>query len=588
MHNLVIVSNRGPYGFTEQVLTDAEQALRNGVLPNRPKFGEGGLVQAMAGLLKPGRWNPIWVGASMGDKDSDVANGHYSHLFDKLYQEKIAPEHFPHIDILPDKRIRFRFKEYDFNMRFVFFDTEHMHSYYSKFANGFLWPLMHLTREPLFYKIKREFPKPSFEKSDFLQYMSSSVTFANTTFDETRRNRKLWQKGDDFVVWIQDYHLMQVADVYKTLLVEEGFSCDDKQRIHVGQFIHTPFFNIHDIQGLIREDKRNRLRAERFDPFPESVEQVLKRLTWGMLANDFIGFHTKEYCDNYLAALQEWFPVDIRIAQQFYEISHSNGVTTVGAFPIGLDVDRIMGEITPDKRLSYVWEDHDLLAQIIEDKGRGRYVFGGLERRDYTKGLIERLKIFRHTLAILREAPKNKEADRRDARLYQVTSPSRLANPAYQKLSDMMEREVIEANQRMAREIEPIIHIDKGVPPPENYRFLRETDVMLVTPSEDGMNLVAMEYILSQKFKGAGERGLLVLGNSGAARIFKSRGFGEQDGIIYVNAAKAKSAGGKVAEALLHGARLSERIIRYVETECRVDDWAQNNMEAILNSRKGG
>ncbi len=47
-----------------------------------------------------------------------------------------------------DNRMHFRFKEYDFYMRFVFFDTRHMHSYYSKFTNGFLWPLVHLTRSP--------------------------------------------------------------------------------------------------------------------------------------------------------------------------------------------------------------------------------------------------------------------------------------------------------------------------------------------------------------------------------------------------------------------------------------------------------
>lgn len=586
MHNLVIVSNRGPFGFSERVLRDAEEALAIGTLPERPKFGEGGLVQAMAGLLKPGRWNPIWVGASMGDKDLDVANGHYSRLFQRMHKEEIAPEHFPYIEILPDKRIRFIFKEYDFNMRFVFFDTEHMHSYYSKFANGFLWPLMHLTREPLFYKIKREFPKPTFEKSDFLQYMSSGVTFANTTFDETRRNRKYWQKGDDFVVWIQDYHLMQVADVYKTLLVEEGFSADDRKKIHVGQFMHTPFFNIHDIQGLIREDKRNRLKAQRFDPFPESVEQVLKRLTWGMLANDFIGFHTKEYCDNYLAALQEWFPVEIKVTQQFYEINHSNGITTVGAYPIGLDVDKILPEVAPQKRLNYQWQERDLYDQIAEDKLQGKYIFGGLERRDYTKGLVERLKIFQNAVGTLKNAAKGRDLHKRDARLYQVTSPSRLANPAYQKLADSLQKELVETNRRLGGEPEPVVHIDKGVPPPENYRFLRETDVMLVTPVEDGMNLVAMEYILSQKYKNPEDRGILVLGNSGAARVLRNKGFGEGDGVVYVTATKLKNAGTKVAEALLNGARLSQRIIDFVEQECRVHDWAQNNMEAILNSRK--
>ena len=76
-------------------------------------------------------------------------------------------------------------------------------------------------------------------------------------------------------------------------------------------------------------------------------------LTWGMLSNDFIGFHTKEYCDNYLEALQEWFPVEIKIAGKFYEIIHQDSVTTIGAFPIGLDVDRILSEVSEGKTVHY-------------------------------------------------------------------------------------------------------------------------------------------------------------------------------------------------------------------------------------------
>jgi len=543
-------------------------------------------VQAMAGLLKPGTWNPIWVGASMGDRDIDVANGHYSELFQRMVEEGYAPAYYPNIEIKPDKRIYFRYREYEFFMRFVFFDTEHMHSYYNKFANGFLWPLMHLTREPLFYKIKKEYPKPAFEKNDFLQYLSSGVTFANTTFDETRKNRKIWQKGDDFVVWIQDYHLMQVADFYKSLLVESEFTPEDLKKIHVGQFMHTPFFNIHDIQGLIRDDKRRRLKAQRYDPFPESIERVLKRITWGMLANDFVGFHTKEYCDNYLSALQEWFPVDIKQTRQYYEITHSNGVTTTGAIPIGLDVDKILSEVTPDRPLEHSFDGESLYERIMHDKRNGRYIFGGLERRDYTKGLIERIRIFDHALNRLKNMRKLREDDRREARLYQVTSPSRLANPDYQYLEHALKQEIAHRNNRLRTDYEPIIHLSDGVPPPQNYRLLREIDVMLVTPVEDGMNLVAFEYVLSQKHKKPEERGMLVLGHCGASRILKSLGFGEDDGVIHINAVRTKDAGTKTAEALVHGCRISDRLLRYVEEECRVEEWAQKNIEAIVNSKK--
>ena len=249
----------------------------------------------------------------MGDRDIDVARGYYTPMFKKMSREKHAPNRFPLIEIGADGRMHFKFKEYDFYMRFVFFDTKHMHSYYGKFANGFLWPLLHLTRSPLFYKETRVFPRPFFEKNDFVQYMSSSVTFANTILDEINKSKAVNRQKDKIVIWIQDYHLMGLAEVYKALLLGEGLPEEDRNRIHIGQFMHTPFFNIHEIQGLIREDKRKRVKDQIYDPFGESIESVLQKLIWGMLSNDFIGFHAKEYCDNYLEALEEWFPVEIRV-----------------------------------------------------------------------------------------------------------------------------------------------------------------------------------------------------------------------------------------------------------------------------------
>jgi len=172
----------------------------------------------------------------------------------------------------------------------------------------------------------------------------------------------------------------------------------------------------------------------------------------------------------------------------------------------------------------------------------------------------------------------------RDARFYQITAPSRSDNPEYRYLDAVLREEVVRINSRFRGE--PVIHIDEGIPAPENYRFMKEIDVMLVTPLEDGMNLVAFEYILSQKYRKPNERGILVLGTSGASRVLREKGFGETDGVIYVNPMKAKDAGEKIVEAIERERHLSAELIDYAERERRVDDWAQDNIEAILNCRK--
>ena len=537
----MIASNRGPFSFSEEFIQEAVESVEKGGLPEPQDFGAGGLVGAMAGLLKSDKWDTTWIGASMGEKDIDVARGHYDFLFKRMRERKIAPDHFPLIQIDEGTRMHFTYKEYDYHMRFAFFDTKHMHSYYSKFANGFLWPLMHLTRSPLFYKKTPVFPRPHFEKNDFVQYTSSSATLANTISDEINKKRQFKKEKIDIVVWNQDYHLMQIAEVIKALLLENGESEKKKGEIHVGQFMHTPFFNIHEIQGLIREDKRKRVKERILDPFSESIDSVLQKLCWGLLSNDFIGFHTKEYCDNYLEALEEWFPVQIKVVDQSYEIIRQNGVTTLAAFPIGVDVDEILSEVSDGKRLEYTFEGEDLYERILADKEKGGIVFGGLERCDYTKGLLERLNIFTRVFNKLKN-------EKKDARFYQVTALSRSDNPDYQKLQAALKGEVVKINKKFQEA--PVIHIDEGISSPQNYRFMKEVDVMMVTPLEDGMNLVAFEYILSQKFRPPAERGMLILSKSGASRVLEQNGFGEEDGLIHIDVMKSKDAAEKIVQAL--------------------------------------
>ncbi|HKI49308.1 MAG TPA: trehalose-6-phosphate synthase [Desulfobacteria bacterium] len=571
--NLYIVSNRVPFSFSKGYLEAAETALRKSEPPPPSSFGQGGLVKAMSGLLKGDDWNTTWVGASMGDRDIEVTRGHYHELFRRMGDKGYTPDAFPLIEIDSEDRMHFRFQDYDFYMRFVFFDTYHMHSYYSKFANGFLWPLLHLTQPEPFYKKTRVFPRPTFEKSDVIQYTSSGVSFANTVVDEILKK----SNSSDVVIWNQDYHLMQIGEVYRPLLKEAGIHRAEEGRLHIGHFMHTPFFNIHEIQTLIREDKRKQLRFQINDFDRETMETVLQKLTWGMLANDFIGFHAKEYCDNYLEALQEWFPVKIRVNGQHYEIRRPYDVTTVGAIPIGLDVDAILAQVTEEKRLSHSYGGIDLYEWIERDRKADLRIVGGLERCDYTKGLPQRLEIFK-------EMQKRSSDREKKFRLYQVTAPSRSENPDYQNLNKLLAEQVRAVNRALGGEF--VIHLDQGISAPQNYRFMRQMDVMMVTPLEDGMNLVAFEYILSQKYRSPEKRGLLLLSTSGASRVLRERGFKEVDGVVYVNALKAKTAAQNVLAALSKGVGISDQLIRYVEQEHRVEDWARQNIDAILHSRK--
>ena len=165
-----------------------------------------------------------------------------------------------------------------------------------------------------------------------------------------------------------------------------------------------------------------------------------------------------------------------------------------------------------------------------------------------------------------------------------MTAPSRSSSPDYQKLDRSLKEETKRLNMMLPGE--PIIHIDKGIDPPQNYRFMKELDVMLVTPLDDGMNLVAFEYILAQKQKSPDNRGILVLGMSGALRVLRENNFGEEDGIVYVNPMKPKEAATKIFRAWDKKRKLSERVINYVVKERRVDDWAEKNIEAITNCKR--
>ncbi len=559
MRNLIIAANRSVVDFKESDFLD---------LGKPPEIGAGGLAQAMAGLLKKpknsenGRgWEPIWIGTSMGKRD------------------KKAIEHPAQIYLTVDKEdiIHFEDKLYDFWMRKIFPPTSQQDRNYNNFCNGFVWPLNHLTGIPFYKDLNKAYPLPDYDGLDFDSFKASCGTFADTIFDETKRSRKLWEGGKKFVVWLQDYHLMLTSSFYRKELEKKGWT--GNPNIAVGQFMHTPFISLDMLKELM-ELYKGRDTENIYDPLDNPKEEVIKQITYGMLGNDFIGFHIPPYAENFVEVMEYLHPpVKIEQKGDFFVINHTlnNEKTVVGAYPIGIDAERILPEVTPDKKLNHQMGKYNLEELIANDKKEGRIVFGGLERLDYTKGLPERMEIFR-------EVYKGLEQQGKEARMVQIAAISRQDNPSYKNLARVVREEVRKTNQEFGKpDFTPLLYRLEGIGQPENYRFMRDLDVLMVTTKEDGMNLVVLEGILSKKHLDYRDRGIIVVGRCGARHVLEGAGFGERDGLVYVDPSKPEEAAKRIMEAWKRGYRISDRAISYVENECRVEEWAEKNINSIIS-----
>jgi trehalose 6-phosphate synthase/phosphatase len=589
---LIIASNRGPFSFSEDFLNKTEKALKDDQQLPEINLGQGGLVQAMSGLLKKNGTIPTWISASMGNKDSEVGKGYFSELFEKINKRGYSTESFPFIEVKEniDKdepgKIHFVFKDYDFFIRNVSIEKKPMKRYYDNFCNGPIWNLMHQTKFGLFkeyrkgkklIKSKYGFPNIDIDDNDGLHYTAINLSFADNLLDECKINKNLLENGKEIVIWLQDYHLLRASEMFKDVLrKDDNLSNEERNRIHIGQFIHTPFFDIDAINNVLIYDKIKKMNDYRNEN--KTIEETLKKLTRGMLGNDFIGFHTKEYVENFVKAIERFFPATIKDeGGGFYKVLLKNqkAITRVGHYPIGLDINNVLEEVKPEKKLDYKIDGTNLSELISKFKKEGKIIFGGMERDDYTKGLPERVQIYGNVYRQLKSIGK-------DSRLIQVTSPSRLGNEDYREHADNLKKDINRINRNNKNSI---IHYDEGVPQPQNYRFMKEVDIMLVTPLSDGFNLVALEYILSQSFKNKEERGLLVLGNCGAAYVLKNKDFSRKDGFVHINPRSTRTASNKIIDAIENNYKISDKVIDYVKEKFAVKKWAQNNINSILESK---
>jgi trehalose 6-phosphate synthase len=302
--------------------------------------------------------------------------------------------------------------------------------HYEGMSNGTLWPLYHDKVEPA-----------EFHRHWFDGYRRINRRFADAVAQTAAHNA---------TVWVHDYQLQLVP----------GYLRAQRPDLTVGFFLHIPF------------------------PPPELFYQIPWRteLTTGLLGSDLVGFQTSEGAKNFARLASA---LDLATSNSHSELSRNGRTIHIGAFPIGIDVDRYRsGANRPEiaKRAS----------AMRETLGNPRAVLLGVDRLDYTKGIDVRLRAFKELLVEEQFAPG-------EVILIQVAEPSRDNVDAYVALRERVQQLVGEINGDFAEVgVTPVHYIHQSRDFDELMSLYRSADVMMVTPLRDGMNLVAKEYVATR------------------------------------------------------------------------------------------
>ena len=324
--------------------------------------------------------------------------------------------------------------------------------YYNGYANDVLWPLFHYFLKGMRY---------SHEQRD--AYESVNRTFAAKLLP-------LLQPHD--VIWVHDYHLIPLG----RLLREQGV------KRPIGFFLHIPFPNIEMLRVL------------------PSYAELLSDLT----NYDVVGFQTENDLRAFHSGIEYLFGREA--IKPDGRIRIGDRLLRADVFPIGVDVAAVQEEATAAMNT-------DVVRRMV-DSLMGRSLMMGVDRLDYSKGLVERFHAYQQ---FLEAYPEN----RGRVTYIQIAPLSRTDVRAYVEIRQSLEQAAGRTNGRFAdTDWTPIRYLNRNFPHATLMGFLRASKVGLVTPLRDGMNLVAKEFVAAQD---PTDPGVLILSNlAGAARELTS------------------------------------------------------------------
>jgi trehalose-6-phosphate synthase len=338
-----------------------------------------------------------------------------------------------------------------YTLRRVWLSEEEDRGYYEGFSNEGLWPLCHIAHT-----------RPLFRPGDWMYYQRINRRFADAALAEMEGTQSP-------LLFVQDYHFALLPRMVK----------DARPDARVAVFWHIPWPN-----------------AEAFGICPWQRE-----LIDGLLGADLIGFHIQTHCNNFLQTVDR--AVEALTDWDRFEVSRKGHITRVRPYPISVAFPQDTGaqviRITGEGR-----------AALFSELGIEASLLGvGVDRVDYTKGIVERFRGIERFLDLY-------PVYQRRFTFVELGAPSRTDIPRYQQFLDEVTAEADRINTRFqAGRWKPIVLLKRHHSHEEINRYFRAASVCMVTSLHDGMNLVAKEFVVSRD----DNRGALILSTfAGAAR----------------------------------------------------------------------
>jgi trehalose 6-phosphate synthase len=384
--------------------------------------------------------------------------------------------------------------------------------YYNGFANRVLWPILHFRLD-----------LAEFARRDLSGYMRVNEHFA------TELEKII---GPDDLIWVHDYHLIPIADALR-------------RRGHtnrIGFFLHVPMPPQEVMTSL------------------PNHEQLIPLL----LQYDVVGFQTDGDSGNFVRYL---ITEDSGHEMQMFEASEHqvaftlNGRRTrVGSFPVGIEPRSFQTLARRNVRSAFV-------KNLVTSLG-GRTLVIGVDRLDYSKGLVQRLEAFEIFLARNPEWQGN-------VTYLQITPKNRSEIPEYMELAQAVGSIAGRINGKYGEvSWTPIRYVNRVYSRSVLAGLYRTARVGLVTPLRDGMNLVAKEYVAAQD---PNDPGVLILSRFAGAAVGGKRA-------LLINPYDAETVAGAITQAL--AMPLDERRERHAALlhhllENNVDKWQRDFLDAL-------
>ena len=395
--------------------------------------------------------------------------------------------------------------------------TEEIEKFYYGFSNRTVWPLFHYFME------YTEFQPDHWEAYKTVNQKYSEAVVARLNDGDT--------------VWVHDYQLLLLPDLIR----------QKKPNVTIGFFNHIPFPS-----------------SEVFRTLPWR-EEILK----GMLGADLIGFHTYDYERHFLRSVNRILRHDIN----FNSVNIGNRIIRTDSFPMGIDYNKFR-KAAKEHQNQPRSENTDIQKKLDYHKyvTRNTKLILSIDRLDYTKGIANRIRAFGY---FLEKYPEYKEK----VRLIMLAVPSRTNVPQYQLLKKEVDELVGRINGQFATvNWTPIWYFYRSMPFENLIDLYCSSEVAMITPTRDGMNLVAKEYVATR----TDNTGVLILSEmAGAAHELNEALIINPNNFEQIVDSLKQALEMPKHEQVRRNKILQKRLKRY-----NVEKWAKDFMKSLKETKK--